>query len=422
MPFRMLVLMAALYGAALPQDGSLDPAFSKVPFDEWLTGSGAGRFRWSVHASHAELSIHQRLVIELEMKVDGADLEERRGKGELVTFIQLTDADGRRYQSHGVIDLTKVEAGVKSNYITYTQYAFILPGEYRLAVAIYDTATGEHSARQDRVRVAPLRTDPLPNAWHGLPPVEYIPASQQPESWYLPTITGRLYLPVTPKHPTRIEVIANLSPSEHPQRGRRTSTWNPGILIPAFKALSEIHVQPGQLNVELVDILRRRVVFLQSGLGELNWPEMKEGLAESSTGTIDLKALEDRHHDLAFFVSELNKRIAGESGAPRAIIVLSNIMEFESSQNLETAHLNPSPGMPPVLHPHPFAPAAVIRPGNAGAWTPDGSGRPVPFMLENPIDQLEPVLKPLSPREFDVVYPDQLRKALAAILADIATM
>ena len=418
----MLVLLAALSGAALPQDGSLDPAFSTVPFDEWLTGSGAGRFRWSIRASHPELSMHQRLAIELEAKVDGADLAERRGKGELVTFIQLIDAEGRRYQSHGTIDLTKVEAGVKSNYITYTQYAFVVPGEYRLAMAIYDSATGEHSARQDRVRVAPLHSDPLPNAWHGLPPVEYIPASQQPESWFLPTIEGRLYLPVTPKHPARIEVIANLSPSEHPQRGRRTSTWNPGILIPAFKALSEIRAQPGQLNVELVDILRRRAVFHQSGLGELNWPEIKEALAESSTGTIDLKALENRRHDLAFFVSELNKRIAGESGDARAIIVLSNVIEFESSQELEPVRLTASPGCRlfyiRIRTPLPRS-LSQEMPGRGrrmGPW------RPVPLLWENPIDQLEPVLKPLSPREFDVVYPDQLRKALAAILADIATM
>jgi hypothetical protein len=38
------------------------------------------------------------------------------------------------------------------------------------------------------------------------------------------------------------------------------------------------------------------------------------------------------------------------------------------------------------------------------------------------IDQLEPTLKPLAPRVFDVETPEEFRKALATIVAEIAKM
>jgi hypothetical protein len=37
------------------------------------------------------------------------------------------------------------------------------------------------------------------------------------------------------------------------------------------------------------------------------------------------------------------------------------------------------------------------------------------------LDQLESTLKPLAPRLFDVDTPEQFRKALATVLAEIST-
>lgn len=48
-----------------------------------------------------------------------------------------------------------------------------------------------------------------------------------------------------------------------------------------------------------------------------------------------------------------------------------------------------------------------------------------PIALNGPvagIDQLEPLLKPLEPRLFEVATPEQFRGALATILAGIARL
>jgi hypothetical protein len=53
-----------------------------------------------------------------------------------------------------------------------------------------------------------------------------------------------------------------------------------------------------------------------------------------------------------------------------------------------------------------------------------GFGRPGPVRPDGElqIDQLEPTLKPLGPRLFDLQTPEQLRKALASVLEEIASM
>ena len=60
------------------------------------------------------------------------------------------------------------DEAAKSN-INYAQEAFVLPGDYRVSMVIFDTKTGEHSAMQKMLHVNPLRNDPLPAAWKDLP-------------------------------------------------------------------------------------------------------------------------------------------------------------------------------------------------------------------------------------------------------------
>jgi len=145
--------------------------------------------RWTASAPRAELSFHQRLMAPVEIRLDGRDLETRRGAGELVFFVQITDRDGARYQTHGSGDLSKLDENIKTANLEYSQLAYFLPGDYRLAVAILDTTTGEHSTRQTQFRVAPRQRDLLPDAWLDLPPVEFIGKAESPGSWYRPTFT-----------------------------------------------------------------------------------------------------------------------------------------------------------------------------------------------------------------------------------------
>ena len=377
-----MLLGVSAVSRILAQRGSADPEFAKVPFEQWLSGAGQAQIKWTARILPATLSSFQRLLAGIEVRVDGAELARRRGEGQLMIFVQLSDETGAAWQDHGTIDLEKVEAGLKSSDVLYTESAFVLPGDYRVAIAIFDTATGEHSVRKDKLHVAPLKNDPLPQAWRDLPPVEFRPAAEPPDSWFLPTLTGRLYLPLEVKRPIRIDVFVNLTPSERVSGSLRARDRNLGALLPALKTISQIDSTNASLNVTLLDLSRRRVIFHQEQVRELDWPAMKTSIEEADPGTIDVKSLADRRHNAEFFVTEVSRRIDPRQSTPpaRVVIVLSSPVAFEPGEDLRPIQIAPAPDCR-VFY---FRFHAAHRPaGLCSAWIgwqapssgcPDGSG------------------------------------------------
>jgi hypothetical protein len=404
------------------QGGSSDAAFAKVPFDEWLQAGNQTNIRWSMHVSRPQLSNHQRLSSLVEAQVDGRDLASRRGRGEMAIFIQITDREGNVYQTHGAIDLEKMEEGVRSQDVTYSQSVFVLPGEYRVAVALFDTASREHTARQENWVVPPMKNDPLPEAWKDLPAVEFATSADPPEGWFLPGERGRLHLQVAAERPLQVEVLLNLTGSEIAPTTRLPQSKDPGTLLAALKTVAAIDVRNSSLNVALLDLTRRRVAFAQKNVRELEWPGIKDALTQSESGIIDVKTLKDSHRDAAFFVSEVRRRLGGPE-SHRVLIVLSSPIAFESGEDLQPINAGRSPGCQVFyLRFHPRLPAAmpvVTQPGRGRAGR---FGMPPRAIAAPQIDQLANTLKPLSPRVFDIDRPDQFRKALATILSEIARM
>ena len=431
---RTAVLVLLIIVEASPgftQRGSLDPAFTKVPFDQWLQGGDEGQIRWTAHVLHPQLSAHQRLMARVEVQMDGAELARRRGKGQLVIFVRLTDAEGRPYQDHGIIDLEKIEEGIRNQNVTYVESAFVLPGDYRVAVAIFDTATGEHSAKQEKLHVPAPKNDPLPDAWRDLPPVELIPRAEPPDGWYLPTLAGRLHLPAETRRPVQIAVMVNLTPSERLVHAQQVPESNLGTLLPALKVISQMTVRDGSLSIALLDLARRRVTFQQENIHNLDWPALKGSLKEADAGTIDVKSLEDRHHKVEFFEAEASRRIgpAPKEKSPgavvpaRVLIVLSNPVEFESGEDLQPIRLARESDCRVFYiryHPH-IVPPAVPLPALARGRR-QRPGLPPPALRETQIDQLAPTLKRLGPQLFDVETPEQFRRALATTLAGISSL
>jgi hypothetical protein len=64
--FVLLFFSVAFVAAPSVQRGALDPAFEKIPFDQWLRERDQARFRWTASVPRAELSFHQRLMTRVE--------------------------------------------------------------------------------------------------------------------------------------------------------------------------------------------------------------------------------------------------------------------------------------------------------------------------------------------------------------------
>ena len=407
-----------------PRDG-LDRAFADLPFEQWLAGGQQARIVWGVSVSRPHLSAHQRLRAEVDVRVDGAELARRRGEGQLLILVQISDHQGRRYQNHMSMDLAKTEAGVSKQDVISTFTAFVTPGDYRVTAALYDTASHEHCLKQLRLDVPPLRNDPLPGAWLDLPAVEYLPVADPPDSWYLPSLAC-LRLPMKARSPVDIDLIVNLTPSESATHAPEMRTLNLSVLVPALKVISEVNAPGVRLNAELLDLSRQHVVFHQNDVHVLDWAAMRTALAPSQAATIDLQSLERHRQSAAFFVAEVARIIAATRGQPRhALIVLSGPLTFGTKVDLDPIAIDPPPDCRVFyIRYHSFQTAPAPGPSVTGPPHRWSSRRWGDFPGADPqalqFDQLESTLKPLAPQLFDVDSPEAFRKALATLLADIA--
>jgi hypothetical protein len=417
---------------AWAEGGTPDPAFSAVPFNRWLAEGDQAHFRWSARVSGAELSGHERLQTKVEIEVDGSELVSRRGHGQLVMMIQFEDSAERVYQAHGSIDLADVKDDAAKSNINYTQEAFVLPGDYRVSMVIFDTKTGEHSALQKPLHVNPLRNDPLPRAWKDLPPVELLHPMDAPDVWFRPDITGELQLPLTTKRPVRIEVLMNASAPTPSQRSGMGTASNRSLanLVPALKVFSQIEVAGGGLHATLLDIPTRRVLFEQDAARHLDWARVRAALTEADPNKIDVHALAHREQNAQFFVQQVRQRLSpeGEAEHPfRVLIVLSGPTTFNAGEDLHPIEAGGNPNtkvyyiryhLPvdrPTLGTMFDAPGLRGRRGFGGT-----SQAPQPAV--EPFDSLAPLLKPLQPHLFDVYDAEQFRKVLGSLLDEIGRL
>jgi hypothetical protein len=430
--FASFLLPIALVASPAALLAQTDPVFSTIPFDQWLSQGDQPHMRWNVRMSEPELSAHQRLAEQIFVEVDGDELVKRRGKGQFLMLLQLADEKGQTWQSHQGIDLEHIGEGMKANDALFSQVVFLLPGEYRVSIALLADATGEHSVIQRRLHVSPLKNDPLPAAWSDLPAVEIVPPSKPPDIWYLPSIEGKLRLTVTTREPVHVDLVVNLTPSEEFTGSTRIQNRNFEVLLPATKVLSQVNWENGTFSLALLDISRRRVIYRQEkapgrqdNMPGLDWPKASASLAEVNPGIIDVKSLENRQYSAEFFLDEIRRRISPRRRMPhrsRVVIVLSSKVQFASGQEVHPIVLN-SPTEARVYYiRYQQPPRIVMGPpavGRRGQIRDEGFAARRSYAA---IDQLEPLLKPLDPKLFEVGTPEQFRKALATILGEIAKL
>lgn len=419
----MRLLCLCLFGAvAVWAQGIADPAFEKIPFEQWLKGGSEARMRWSMRTLPARLTVHQRLSATVSVEIDGSEFVNRNKPREMVVFLEIRDHENRTYRSHQALNLKELKKPSDVAAVTLQMNAFVRPGSYEVAAAVYDAESKEHSLKRAKMRVAVLPRDPLPGMWRDLPSAEFYNATDPLERWYLPEISSRLHLPVETARPMRVEVVVNESASETAMgRSGRVSRRNMGNLLPALKVISQMKILNGSMKLSLLDLERRKVGYSQEVAGQLDWTRLRTALLENDPDRIDVHALENHEQNAQFFVSEVRKRLDA-----RAVIVLSGPMAFSRGEDLrpieavETGcrvfyirYYPPRPGAFISMGPSPEMLGRVGRGGNGRFG--DTPGMPI-------ADSLVGTLKPLGPRLFDVTTPADFRNALAAIMSEISQL
>ena len=377
-----------------------DPYFSELPFDQWRAGGKQSLIHWSADVVPPELSAFQRIASGVNIHVDGPELP----KHQAVILAEFEDAAGGVWQTHAAL-------GPGPDYV---QSAFVLPGDYTVSVAIYDPITHKHGFAQKKLHVAPLKTEPLSGAWEGLPRVEFFSAEKDsPDAWYLPSINGRLRLPLETRHRIHIDVLVNTTPSETVSDSLGELRRNMSAVIPALKTLSQIDLTNGSMDFTLLDLTRQR------SLRAANWDEMRGFFAESNPGIIDVHALSSRWKTRSFFASQLTREPIPEQ--VHAVIVLSGpafFPDWEPGTKIDP----PSDPLHRVFYIRcRLIPHSVLEPRPRPR--PGVRPRPLrPNFFRLPLDDLEKPLESSGAMLFDVITPEQFRRVLAAVIGQISRM
>ena len=403
-------------GEALAQ-GRGDPMFRRFPFEQWRTEGNVTQIKWQFHVPAALLSPHQRLVQRFEALVDAPEVEKRRDHGQLVFLLEIEDSMGRKFRTRELADLSRIPADLKAKGASWAQDAFMLPGTYKVSMAVADAKTREHNFVRREVKVSGPRADPLPQASKELPVVEFVRMYGQPDSWFQPSMRGVVALPVESKRPVHIDIVMNMTLSERAQGSLRAFRRNMSLLVPSLRVLAGMKPEQGSMDVTVLDLAHKKK-WEQAGARGLNWEKMREAFATVTPGIIDVQSLAGKAAMQQFFWDSVLDRVKPEERKGdeplRVVIVLSSPVFLERQYKVEPASFPKDPNRRVYyMQYRPVPPRPMmVRPDEG----------PMPAAVALPSDDLEHTLKLLDAKVFPIISPEQFRKALAAILADIGRM
>lgn len=279
----------------------------------------------------------------------------------------------------------------------------LVPGDYEIAAALYDTESTEHSLRRTKIRVPERRSDPLPELWTGLPKIAAGRVCSAPPR-------------IATEKAVRIDLIVN-------------KPVVPGDTIASrLRLLSEIAVPNGSMHVTLLDLERQQELFetqvTRRGQSRSWMPHLRV-----ERNKISVHALENAPDRPQFFVGEIRRALERKADErSRVVIVMSEPRQFPKGADLR-----------PIEASLPPATTLIYLRCNARVWAfnvasqgpppgPEDWSAP-PELPRGPVagprgvdnsDSLERTLEPLGPRLFDIATPEQFRNALAAILREIS--
>jgi hypothetical protein len=418
--------------SAAEETASAEKFFSETPFQEWQKAGQARQIPWKVSITGAGLGFHQRLVSKIAVELPGSELIRRRQDGQLILLVQVTDASGRAYRNFGILGLESLKPELVKNDVVFSWGAYALPGDYKVALALYDKKSGEHDFAENSFRVERLKNDPLPEAWQDEPSWEYWdPLTDSIDTMFRPDVEGRLHLPVHSAKPMHVEVLADVTPSDYFHGSYDFYHLYLRGALPLFKAFTQLSVTNGSLQAATLDLVQRRVPFAQDELNnkEFDWKKLKSTLESANgPGVVDVRSVQHGGQNPVFLRDEIVRRMgkALESPGPEVFIIVGSPMDSYSFQDLpplymaeghdvrvfyvqyippslQTVDLSPLAGMPAVVGPRQRRHGPIVR-------------RPV--YVSSPAN-VQKMLKPLKVKAFQVSTPEDGRKVLARILEEI---
>jgi hypothetical protein len=373
----------------------------------WFEEADRHAPHWHVQFDPPTLTYSQRLVVGVRALVP-TNGNERGPDWHII--LRIADESGLWFQNYDYFRIDLRSMPPKAQPVDWHGYAFVQPGTYHLALVAYDAINKRHFVWRKMLRVD--RPSALPDIDRDLPQVEFVDLTH-----IRPPIPE--YLPVHTQAPAQIDVVFNLTGNEqlslNPNNldSFRRSYVEDG-LRGATGLLSQLAPSQGCVRVSAIDILRLKVVLdRSSGDPASNLNRIQQEITSAlDNAAVDVHTLAGRTKAREFFRQFLEKVISDDAGCSpqlpnpdRAIIVVSDSLIFPKGTNTEPVSLAETRNAH-FFHLR-FSYTLFVR-------------QYPPFLTAvTTIDEVGHMLSSLHPRNFDVVEPKDLRRAVAEIVQDI---
>jgi hypothetical protein len=410
-----LLAIATCAGLAMAQQAeepTTDSIFAEAPFDKWAAQGNHQEVPWHVQTFSDRLSFHQRLIATIQVQVPGPEMLKRSHDDHITLLVEVRNGQGVSARNYGLLELNNFKPEMKRSDVEFSWQAFAVPGQYELSVALWDKKSGEHNFMRRLFHVDAYKNDPLPEMWRGLDAFEFWGTKRDgPEYMFHTDIEGRPNLTLATRRPIEMEVLFDMTPSAEIFAGSY-GHYNHylGAALPTFKVLNQINLKNGSRRAAALDLVQRHEVFEQDDGKDLDWAVLRKTLSpDNGPGTVSVKDLQNKQQSPVYLREEIVRRLkAGSDQAAkteerplRVFVLLGSPMDFYTFPKLPEIETGEEQDCVIYYLQFEFSERQGITGG---------------------ISNVEKMLKPLKIRSFEVRSADDVRRALAKMLAEVGRL
>jgi len=378
----------------MPRDLSFD--IRTVPIEEWLARGETEQIPWKFRVDKPQLRMDQRYEIFFGGSIRGKNLQPSGSGWEYLYVSGVSDTEGnwivqpKSNREHLDVELS---SGFS---LEFGDCVFLRPGEYLVWVALYEPASDRRNVAMRRVRVPANSTSDLPLLVSRTTEVEFpaiFTSEEVPE-----TRPGTAYLPIRNRDPLSLELIPVLSPPDQWISRQDIVRKTNNHILAAVGLLGWAQLDGGSsssISLEVLDLVNRLSPLVRSAYRPQDWNLLTADFAKPFDGdSISITALESMKLRSDFFKQWFSQRLSQRANTRRALVLISGSVIFDRGSDLTPLSLDGACN------------CRIYR---------------IRFRInkDDVLDDLAKLLKPFRPLSFDVTTPKDLRKALAAIVADL---
>ena len=125
-----------------------------LPFDmdEWLKYKKHRDFSWNVSVSKPALTLQQRFLVTVSASIRGDDLPSSEKAYDLYFVLKVADEDNVWTPGYSNTRLTVPPRPDKYHYINAVAGVYLRPGQYTLALIVYDSVTKKGNVQQKKIK------------------------------------------------------------------------------------------------------------------------------------------------------------------------------------------------------------------------------------------------------------------------------